>query len=539
MNNKYGYFSYQDYANGAKEDANLSTPNQLQEGADLNFLKNNIRMPEYQTLEQNEYVTRNPKIFRLPEYSVGFVTSDISDENGCFQNPIVVKIQFPEYFSMTGLTILTRNVVKKAKIEGYRDGDLVASSYFSANNKNYFYPIELEIVNSIKFIVFEIEEPYHFFGVYSIKYGRTKNFFDEDVVSASITNNFSVLGDSLSYDILDLTVKNPSDIGSYMFQKKQSIEYINNGIVSNRLFVDSGSKNQNGTASITAYDGISNLEDTFLGGIYNNVSVYDVIQDICGGRVYFKIEADRSITISGYIPVCTRRKALQMVLMAANLRCYKGEIFTFAPLETEERPKLYDEKNIVGEPKINDNEPIRSVQINYHNYSKSKEEAEVYHWYIAQNENVQITFSGPVHTFSAYEVIGTDENGQDIVSSSISKNVQFVDFGANYCTVFNTSPNKIVIKAKKYSDSISTHKMTNKYVLRDEVYNDIIVDMTLHGDVEKTCETMYNQYMKKNYVNFKTLDDPCVGGLYKILGNTYYISKKKMSLDGIYEVEAV
>lgn len=539
MSNKYGYFKYEDFANGAEEDANLSTPNQLQEGADLNFLKNNIRMPEYQTLEQNEYVTRNPQIFRLPEYSIGFITSDISDGNGVFQNPIVVKIEFSEYFSMTGLTILTRNVVKKAKIEGYRDGDLVASSYFSANNKNYFYPIELELVNSIKFIVFEIEEPYHFFGVYSIRYGRTKTLSDEDVVSAKITNNFSVFGDSLEYDILDVTVKNPTDIDAYLFQRKQAINYIKDKVYDLIFFIDSGTKNQNGTASISAYDSISNLEDTFLGGIYNNTPVYDIIKAICGDRILFNFNADRTIPLTGYIPKCTRRKALQMVLLAANLRCYKGERLVFAPIETETRPEIFNEENIVGEPKITNNEAIRSVKVEYHTYSKSDDESEVHRWYIAQNENVELTFDGPFYGYSAYEVTGVDENGFDIISENVSKNVRFVETGANYCVVYNTSPNKILIRAKRYEDSKSTYDVVNKFVLRHEVYEDIVIDMQLHGDYEKTCQMLYDLYAKKNSIAFKTLQEPVVGGLYNILGQDYYIKKKKTSLDGIYEVEAV
>lgn len=539
MSNKYGYFKYMDFANGADEDSQLSTPTELQENASLDLLKEGREFPQYQTLEQNEYVTRFPFPFYQPGYSVGFLTSQISDGNGVFKTPIVLDIQFSEYFSMTGLTIATRSVVRKAVVEGYRDGELIARGEFSAETRSHFYPIELEFVNAIKYIVYEIVDPYHFLGIYSISYGRIKDFGDQEMVSAQITSNFSVLGDNLEYDTLDLTLKSPDDIGAYIFQKKQVINFIKDENYELRMFVDNGLRNQNGTVSVTAYDSISNLEDVFLGGMYSNVPVYDIIKAICGDRIWFTFNADRTIPLTGYIPICTRRKALQMVLQAANLRCYKAHRLIFAPLETELSQQVFDKTNILGEPKIIENEPIRSVQVNYHNYSKTLEEIELYHWYIATEENVQITFSSPAHSLAAYEVTGTDNNGQDIVSTEISKNVKFVEIGANYCVLYNTSPNKIVIKGKKYSDSVASFKLNNKFVLRDEVYSDVIVDMTIHGNVEETCNIAYSQYTKKNSIKFNTLQDLKVGGLYNILGKNYYIKRKKTNLDGIYEVEAV
>ena len=539
MKNKYGYFKYMDFANGADENSQLSTPNELQENADLELLRQGREFPQYQTLEQNEYDTRFPFQFYQPGYSVGFLTSDISDQNGVFATPIVLDIQFSEYFSMTGLTIATRSVVRKAVVEGYRDGELIARGEFSAETRSHFYPIELEFVNAIKFTVYEIADPYHFLGIYSISYGRIKDFGDQEIVSAQITSNFSVLGDNLEYDTLDLTLKSPDDIGAYIFQRKQVINFIKDENYELRMFVDAGSKNQNGTVSITAYDSISNLEDTFLGGMYSNAPVYDIIKAICGDRIWFTFDADRTIPLTGYIPICTKRKALQMVLQAANLRCYKAHRLVFAPLETDVRTEVLDETNILGDPKIKENEPIRSVEVNFHNYSKISDETELYHWYVAQNENVQITFSSPAHSLSAYEVTGVDSNGQDIISTKISENVRFVEVGANYCVIYNTSPNKIVIKGKGYADSTASVKISNKFVLRDEVYSDIIINMTIHGDVEKTCQIAYNQYAKRNSIKFKTLQDLKIGGLYSILGESYYIKRKKTNLDGLYEVEAV
>jgi hypothetical protein len=179
------------------------------------------------------------------------------------------------------------------------------------------------------------------------------------------------------------------------------------------------------------------------------------------------------------------------------------------------------------------------VSVDVHSYSKIKERTELYHWYLSKNEETKIVFTSPMHDLKAFEVVGVDSSGNDIVSETPSINVNFVVRSANYCVVTCDTDNKVVINGAGYSNSVSSVKIENKLVLSDEVYYDYVVDMLLHGNADETCRIMYDLYSKENSVNFKTLQDLSVGGLYNILGENYYIKRKKTNLDGIYEVEAV
>lgn len=536
--NKYGFFRYKDFAFGAKESQELSSDTEMQPGASVQQLKNGVPAPNFASFEQNAYITSKP----LPLYNgsgeLGFMTSFISEEDGSFPDPPIITIEFPEYFSMTGLTIHSRNVMSEAVIWGIRDGEVVEHGTFSASDKVNFFPITLELVNKIEIAITKINEPYHFLGIYDIEYGRSRDFGEPEIESVRVTNNFSVLGDTIEYDTLDLTVVNPENEDGYLFQRKQPIDYMVNNSVKQRFYITSGDEHTNGTTDLLAYDESANLEGEFLGGLYDKYSFSQLVADIIGDSAQYRIEAD-DVLLTGYIPICTKRKALQMALLAANLRIYRSDCMVFKPLESSVREEILDQANILENPQKTKKPPVRSVAVVVHNYSKGKEEAELHHWYLSKTEPTTIHFSTPMHSLKAFEVTGEDENGNEIISENESVNVRFVEIGANYCVVENDSDNKVVITGMNYTDSTSRVQKVNSVLGRNQLYNDYEINMTLHGNANSTLDLLFDIYSRKDSIRFNTIQDVEVGGLYNILGSVYHIKKKKNTLDGVYEVEAV
>ena len=539
MMNKYGYFRYSDFAVGAKENASYSINKELQEGSALTQLSVGVKPYDFASLEQNEYITSKPKILYKMQQDLGLLTTDVSNENGVFDEPIVLTVNFPAYFSMTGITINSRNIIKNITITAYQNDTEIVTETFSTTTKENFYPINIELANKIVFIITEINEPYRFFGIFNIEYGKIRLFNDETSVNAEITNNFSVLGDTLEYDTLDLTVIDPEK-EDYLFQRKQPIDFMIGETPKARFYVDSGTELDDNTVQVLAYDEIANLEDDFFGGMYNNYPFNSLIADILSGTtVDFETKNTDNITLSGYLPITSRRKALQTILQGSNIRCYKGEKLVFKPLETQISDIILDETNILDKPQKNKKQEIRSVVVKQHNYSKGKEETELYHWYISTTENVRIIFSSPMHTLKAYEVTGVDENGQDIISETESQNVTFIETSANYCVVSNKSNNKMVIKGLNYIDSTVDYKKTNPLTAINEVYEEKTIELTISSNPQEVCNLLYDLYSRKNSIKFNTFQDLEVGGYYNILGENLNIKSKHQTLNGIYEVEAV
>jgi hypothetical protein len=537
--NKYGYFKYSDFALGAKENASYSINKELQEGSALTQLRVGVKPYDFVSLEENAYITSQPKKYYTLQQDLGLLTAETSNENGVFADPVVLTVNFPLYFSMTGITINSRNIIKKITISAYQNDTEVAKQTFSSASSDNFYPINIELANKIVFTIEEIDKPHHFFGIYNIEYGKIRLFNDETSINAEITNNFSVLGDTLEYDTLDLTVIDPEK-EDYLFQRKQPIDFVVDDEQKARFYVDSGTELDDNTVQLLAYDEIASLEDDFLGGMYENYPFNTLIADILSGtNINFETENTENIVLSGYLPITSRRKALQTVLQGSNIRCYKGDKIVFKPLITQISDTILDETNIINKPQKNKKQELRSLVVKKHNYSKGAEETELYHWYVSTTENVRITFSSPMHSLKAYEVIGVDENDQDIISETESENVRFLQTGANYCVISNTSSNKIVIVGLNYVDSTVDYVKENPFTATNEVYEEKVVDLTISSNPQDVCNLLYDLYSRKNSIKFNTFVDVEMGGCYSILGEVLNIKSKYQTLNGIYEVEAV
>jgi hypothetical protein len=474
------------------------------------------------------------------QQGLGYVTKQISDENGVFESPITIFGVFDNYYTTTGITINSQNIILDLEIIAYRDNETIARSSFAAEKKEQFYPITIELANKILIIVKKIAEPLHFFKIFNIEYGTFRMFDDKDFQNANIVNSFSVLGDTLEYDTLDLGIVDFED-NNYLFQKKQPVEYIFNDNVKAKFYVNEGEQSGRIITSLSCYDDISNLEDDFLGGIYNDYSTKQLINDILNGK-QINYEIDESINgvlLSGYLPITSRRKALQSVLLGSNIRCYKGDKLYFKPFNTTLEDIILDETNIIDKPQKTKKQEIRSVILKNHNYSKGTESVEAYHWYISTTQNVTITFGQPLHSLEAYEVEGVDENGNDIISTQQSTNVTFIKKEANYCIVSNKSSNKIVIKGLKYIDSAVNFEKKNPYMAVMGSYDDINVESTISSNPQEVCNLLYDLYSRKNSINFITFESLKIGGYYNILGENLNIKSIKQSLNGLYEVEAV
>jgi len=540
MQNKYGYFRYADIAFGAKEDASYSTNKEIQEGSALAQLSVGVKPYDFASFEQGEYITSQPKLLYKNQQGLGYVSKQLSDENGVFENSINIIGVFDNYYTTTGITINSRNIILDLEIVAYRDNEEIARNSFVAEKKEQFYPIIIELANKIEITIKKIAEPLRFFGIFDIEYGTVRIFEDKDFQNANIVNSFSVLGDTLEYDTLDLNVVDFEDI-NYLFQKKQPIEYIVDENVKAKFYVNEGNQTSEIITSLNCYDEISNLEDDFLGGIYNNYSAKQLIDDILNGKqINYEIDENiNGVLLSGYLPITSRRKALQSVLLGSNIRCYKGDKLYFKPFNTTLDDIILDESNILDKPQKTKKQEIRSVILKNHNYSKGTELVEAYHWYISTTQNVTITFSEPLHTLKAYEVTGTDENGNDIVSETESKNITFVKREANYCIVSNKSSNKIVIKGLKYIDSTVNFEKKNPYMSITGSYGDINIDTTISSNPQEVCNLLYDLYSRKNSINFITFENLKIGGYYNILGENLNIKSIRQCLNGLYEVEAV
>lgn len=553
--NKYGFFKYLDFSASAANGATFDIARiALQKGFDTasgsvskvfsGTGNQDFRSFEPQGFNLNEKVA----LFGQTGIAQGVITAYRSDSNGLFVDgesnfPFKLEISLTGYYSMSGLTIKSRNVIKSLKIEAFRDNASVASGQFTGSEKEEFFPLVIDNANSITLTVEQVE-PLSFIGIWGIQFGTAREFGDESIISASVSKLYSLTAKSLEYDTLDLTVLDPQR-GDYLVQNKQTIDFCVGYKNIERFFANQGAENGDNTTTIQAYNVVSIFEAQTLGGFFG-AGANQVIRAFVKPLGYdISIDEWKEPDIDGYIPICSVREALQYIAIGSGLRFSNQDgLYTLrvepVPTEPEETAVEYTAANIVGTPKYDKTDLVKSVTLKLHKLSQVKDTEELYHWYIAKNKKVKITFSSPHANLKAYEVTGHNADGDDLVAETPSKNVIFEKKEANYCVVVNKSSNKIVIVGNKYEDTTVEYISKSAELADNDEASDVSYETYIcTDDPQAICDELLAQNNRRTKITFSTLDRPKIGKAYNILGDVMVITKVTDTLTGVYEVEAI
>lgn len=556
--NKYGFFKYSDFsasdANGATFDIARVA---LQKGFDtasgsVSKVFSGTGNQDFRSFEPHGFnLNKKIALFGQAGIAQGVITAYRSDSNGLFVDgesnfPFKIEISLKGFYSMSGLTIKSRNVIKSMKIEAFQDNALVASGQFTGGEEEFF-PLVIDNANSITLTVEQVE-PLSFIGIWGIQFGTDREFGDESIISASVSKLYSLTAKSLEYDTLDLTVLDPQR-GDYLVQNKQAIDFCVGDNPIERFYVNQGAENGDNTTTIQAYNVVSIFEAQTLGG-FTGGGASLVIERLLKPLGYNMVGMDvaNAPTIDGYLPICSIREALQYIAIGSGLRfssqdgidnnrCLLAEPVPTAPEETAVE---YTEANIVGQPKYDKTDLVKSVTLKLHKLSQVKDTEELYHWYIAKNKKVKITFSSPHANLKAYEVTGKNADGDDVISGTPSKNVTFEKKEANYCVVVNKSSNKIVIIGNKYEDTTVEYISKSAELADNDEASEVSYETYIcTDDPQAICDELLEQNNRRTKIAFSTLERPKIGKAYNILGKVMVITKVTDTLTGVYEVEAI
>lgn len=556
--NKYGFFKYSDFSASAANGATFDIARvALQKGFDtasgsVSKVFSGTGNQDFRSFEPHGFnLNKKIALFGQAGIAQGVITAYRSDSNGLFVDgesnfPFKIEISLKGFYSISGLTIKSRNVIKSMKIEAFQDNALVASGQFTGGEEEFF-PLVIDNANSITLTVEQVE-PLSFIGIWGIQFGTDREFGDESIISASVSKLYSLTAKSLEYDTLDLTVLDPQR-GAYLVQNKQVIDFCVGDNPIERFYANQGAENGDNTTTIQAYNVVSIFEAQTLGG-FTGGGASLVIERLLKPLGYNMVGMDvaNAPTIDGYLPICSIREALQYIAIGSGLRfssqdgidnnrCLLAEPVPTAPEETAVE---YTEANIVGQPKYDKTDLVKSVTLKLHKLSQVKDTEELYHWYIAKNKKVKITFSSPHANLKAYEVTGKNADGDDVISGTPSKNVTFEKKEANYCVVVNKSSNKIVIIGNKYEDTTVEYISKSAELADNDEASEVSYETYIcTDDPQAICDELLEQNNRRTKIAFSTLERPKIGKAYNILGKVMVITKVTDTLTGVYEVEAI
>ena len=211
------------------------------------------------------------------------------------------------------------------------------------------------------------------------------------------------------------------------------------------FYLDKWENVEKKTMKITAIDLIGVIDKMdFMGNIYFNVPFENIVNEI---MISAGLTADdytiqnslRNIMMSGFIPICSHRQALQQVLFAvgACADCSRSDkINIFVP--NKQLINNIQKTNIFHNTmNIKQNDLVTSVEVLSHNYAPGTLVEELYKGELDPGQN-KILFSDPVHNLTI--------TGGTIVKSN-----------CNFAIVNCTTTSNVVISGRKYLNNSILH----------------------------------------------------------------------------------
>lgn len=221
------------------------------------------------------------------------------------------------------------------------------------------------------------------------------------------------------------------------------------------------------------------------GGMYTNATVADVIADILQGFPYTIDASVVNNTITGYLPIASKRDNLQQVLFAVGATISNNaqgvlQIYAMSDVVTS----TLDKSKCFLDGNVQLSDPVTGVQLTEHNYFKSSETTTLFEDSIYSTETIE--FSEPYHSLS---ISGATITASGVNYATISGNGSVVLTGKKY-----THVTRVVSAANSQSGNVKS--VNNAYLanpavaqsLADRVFAYLRNNVTISQDIMFTQE---------------------------------------------------
>lgn len=395
--------------------------------------------------------------------------------SGLLENPPVITLRFSERFSATGLSIAFAEDewCNELHIAWYNGQTLLAEGTYFPDSPRWTLAQVVEGFDKIQIELHRTSKGGHFAKVNKIELGQNIVFARDELASVLLVHELDPTLSELTVDTMTVSIMDKHDRALYPQENQQMELYKNGKLIATQYITESAREGRNGY-SFTCQSAIGLLEDDFLGGLYTEEPAANVVADIMDGRPY-DLGAFSDAPVSGYIPVCTRREALQQVAFAVGALVItqetgvvrfsaipehvsgsfrKGEIFLGGSMETT--PRIY------------------KIDVDAHTYAPSEEVETLVEDEPISGEDVLLVFDEPHY---AYEL-----SGGTLLQS-----------GANWVRI-SAAGAAVTLTGKKYMHNIVRHTKRNTLATAAERNNVQTIDSAtlIHsGNVQSVLDRLF------------------------------------------------
>lgn len=495
---KYGLFDV------TAADDSTQTCTDVQPFADVTVLNtpdlDSLSVKPWATLETNQWLLDGSKrVFPdEPEKEIfGLWSLSQSGDDCNFAAPITLICDFTEPHTTVGITFIFREdsyeYANKVKIEYYSSNG-IEEKIFHPDRPTFFASGLVENYTKIVCTFYGTSLPNRYLKLTEIKFGAVKIFDDDSVISAQILEEIDPTGAELSINTLEFTayttdfaLLDPNGVYAAL-QQRQAIGTKVDGSDFGTFFLDEPESEDDDTTTFKCIDFVGVIDTTtFMGGIYSNKFVGELVTEIMTSAEMLTNEysLDSFLStkrVSGYIPICTHREALQQVAFAigAIVDCSRGKAIKIYPQSTVAKGTITHDDKFDGH-KVKMTSLVTGVEVTAHRYTLRSEASSAYEDTLTAGTHT-ITFGSPFAQLTA--------NGATIIAS-----------GANYAIISVPSTGTVTITGKEFEDNTSVVGVYASELPANAKPNVILCDenatLVSSANALEIAQRLYSFYQKR------------------------------------------
>lgn len=445
----------------------------------------------YATLEPGGWPLNGSRSI-LPDQPEAFWWSELASNEQCvFMTPPMVVITLPFVITATGVSFVfwpsTAEWCSEIRVTWYNGNTTLHQVVVQPDAANWTLQKTVESFDKICIEVLRTNLPERFAKIQKIDIGQTHWFDEEEISSVHVVNEADPSMSELTVDTMCIKIRDKIS-RSLTPQKNQKIELYQNEKLCATQYIASSSREEQRDYTFTCQSTIGLLEDEILGGMFNNTPIEEVVQQILEDFVFELDTKYEGQKVTGYLPICTRREALQQLVFSigAIVTTQCDGIIRIVPLNSGNMG-YFTNSNIFNGGKVETDPRVASVEVVAHRYVTSAEDETLLDAETVSGQHVLVTFDSPHHSYSI--------TGGEVTGS-----------GANWVTI--TAEGKVTLTGKKYLHSTTRHTQRNAAATVFERNNIFAVEnatLVHQGNVNNVLKRLYDisqlrQHLKQTVV---------------------------------------
>lgn len=475
------------------------------------LFKNENEYPVYAIPDWNSFLLDGSRDIMPDTVEVPFLSTDISDGDCKFVKNPVLTVEFTAKHTSAGVTLFFNgDYPTEIKVTWYDlDGSVLIYDTYCTDSLRFFCRKQVSGYGKITVEFIKTRLPGQRIQLSYIKYGTEIDWAGSEIQSATLNEEVDVTSATIPINTADISIvdtENEFELSNQngmwqSIQKKQELtiteELSDKEVTCGTLFIDTWQSDRN-IVSFSLIDRIGLMDKTkFYGGkIYENEPSATIIADImesAGVDDYTISDEVASISMSGYIPICTHREALQQVVFAcgAVADCSRtGGINIYMPDRYADSTVGTDRK-FTGTT-IEMDEYVSGVSITYKKYVLMQDEEEICKDVLPAGDSM-IEFSEPYMPESISVSAGTIKES-----------------ATNYVIVTMAESGECTITGKRYESKEITYTAKVDRIDAGEEENTISFDGCTMFNAERVkdvAERILNYYQLRQIVNMRYLID--------------------------------